>query len=133
MLDMDAPVFRCRNGSVPKDWHGTFKIMLIKAVLLDDVNGNSRSLYSFRHTYATFQILYGKLDLHTLAKKMTTSIAMLERHYSHLDVLHRAEVLVGRQSNRTSRKQIGKIPDLTQILIVDHEDPRKLLTVETEC
>lgn len=103
MLDVDEPVFRCRDGSVPKDWHGAFKIMLIKAGLLDDVNGNRRSLYSLRHTYATFQILYGKLDLHTLAKNMGTSIAMLERHYSHLDVLHRAEALAGKRHKKGSK------------------------------
>lgn len=106
MLDVDEPVFRCRDGSVPKDWHGAFKNMLIKAGLLNDVNGARRSLYSLRHTYATFQILYGKLDLHTLAKNMGTSIAMLERHYSHLEVLHRAEALAGRRYSKTSRPNV---------------------------
>lgn len=103
MLDIDEPVFRCRDGSIPKDWHGAFKNMLIKAKLLDDVSGARRSLYSLRHTYATFQILYGKIDLHTLAKNMGTSIAMLERHYSHLEVLHRAEALAGTPEKRTRR------------------------------
>jgi integrase len=96
MLDIDELVFRCRDGSVPKDFHGAFRIMLEKAKLLNDVNGSRRSLYSLRHTYATFQIIYNRLDLHTLAKNMGTSIAMLERHYSHLEVLHRAEALAGK-------------------------------------
>ena len=96
MLDIDEPVFRCRDGSIPKDFHGAFRIMLEKAELLNDVNGARRSLYSLRHSYATFRILYGKVDLHTLAKNMGTSIAMLERHYSHLEVLHRAEALAGK-------------------------------------
>lgn len=109
MLDVDEPVFRCRDGSVTKDWHGAFKNMLIKAGLLNDVNGARRSLYSLRHTYATFQILYGKLDLHTLAKNMGTSIAMLERHYSHLEVLHRAEALAGKRYAQSSRRQETKI------------------------
>jgi integrase len=100
MLDVDEPVFRCRDGSVPKDFHGAFRIMLEKAKLLNDVNGARRSLYSLRHTYATFQIIYNKLDLHTIAKNMGTSIAMLERHYSHLEVLHRAEALAGRPLRR---------------------------------
>ena len=96
MLDIDEPVFRCRDGSIAKDYHGAFRIMLEKAKLLNDVNGARRSLYSLRHTYATFQIIYNRLDLHTLAKNMGTSIAMLERHYSHLEVLHRAEALAGK-------------------------------------
>jgi integrase len=126
MLDVDEPVFRCRDGSVPKDWHGAFKNMLIKAGLLNDVNGARRSLYSLRHTYATFQILYGKLDLHTLAKNMGTSIAMLERHYSHLEVLHRAEALAGKRFTREP-KQKTKTTEQTKIFIVDAADPRSLL------
>ncbi len=126
MLDVDEPVFRCRDGSVPKDWHGAFKNMLIKAGLLNDVNGARRSLYSLRHTYATFQILYGKLDLHTLAKNMGTSIAMLERHYSHLEVLHRAEALAGKRYSR-DHKQKTKTTEQTKIFIVDAADPRSLL------
>jgi integrase len=115
MLDVDEPVFRCRDGSVPKDWHGAFKNMLIKCDLLNDVNGARRSLYSLRHTYATFQILYGKLDLHTLAKNMGTSIAMLERHYSHLDVLHRADALAGKRYSHKSRDQKAS----TQIFVLE--------------
>jgi hypothetical protein len=105
MLDIDEPVFRCRDGSIPKDYHGAFRIMLEKAKLLNDVNGSRRSLYSLRHTYATFQIIYNRLDLHTLAKNMGTSIAMLERHYSHLEVLHRAEALAGRSESPSGRAQ----------------------------
>jgi integrase len=108
MLDIDEPVFRCRDGSVPKDFHGAFRIMLEKAELLNDVSGARRSLYSLRHTYATFQIIYNKLDLHTLAKNMGTSIAMLERHYSHLEVLHRAEALAGRADQNRRAKPMSQ-------------------------
>jgi integrase len=117
MLDIDEPVFRCRDGSVPKDFHGAFRIMLEKAELLNDVSGARRSLYSLRHTYATFQIIYNKLDLHTLAKNMGTSIAMLERHYSHLEVLHRAEALAGRPESRRPRRN----QEATRI--IELEDP----------
>jgi integrase len=113
MLDVDEPVFRCRDGSVPKDFHGAFRIMLDKAELLNDVNGARRSLYCLRHTYATFQIIYNKLDLHTIAKNMGTSIAMLERHYSHLEVLHRAEALAGR---RVRRRLLSERPKETVII-----------------
>jgi hypothetical protein len=30
--------------------------------------------------YATFQIVYGGIDFHLLARQMGTSIAMLEQH-----------------------------------------------------
>ena len=99
-------VFRLADGSVPKDLHGAFQRVLEEAGLLYDTNGNKRSLYSLRHTYATFQILYNKhIDFHTLAKNMGTSIAMLERHYSHLEVIHKADVLAGQQ-DKSFRKRL---------------------------
>ncbi len=113
MLDIDEPVFRCRDGSIPKDYHGAFRIMLEKAKLLNDVNGARRSMCSRRRTYATFQIIYNRLVLHTLAKNMGTSIAMLERHYSHLEVLHRAEALAGKaEQNRRAKP----VPQETRII-----------------
>ena len=91
--------------------------MLKNAELLDDVNGSRRSLYSLRHTYATFQILYSKIDLQTLAKNMGTSIAMLERHYTHLEVIHKAELLAGRAEGKG--KAESKAAKNTEILLVD--------------
>ena len=42
-----------------------------------------RTLYSLRHTYATFALLDG-MEIHTLAKQLGNSAAMIERHYSKL-------------------------------------------------
>ena len=39
----------------------------------------NRTLYSLRDMYATFQIVYGGIDFHLLARQMGTSIAMLEQ------------------------------------------------------
>jgi integrase len=61
-----------------------FEPMLKKAGLLYDKDGKRRTLYSCRHTYATFSLLYRKVPVHTLARNMGTSVAMIERHYSHL-------------------------------------------------
>jgi integrase len=61
-----------------------FEPMLRKAGLLFDKDGKRRTLYSCRHTYATFSLLYRKVPVHTLARNMSTSVAMIERHYSHL-------------------------------------------------
>ena len=46
--------------------------------------GQTRTLYSLRHTYATFELLNNKTDIHTLSKQMGNSAAMIERHYSKL-------------------------------------------------
>ena len=39
--------------------------------------------YSIRHSYATLELLAGT-DIHTLSKKMGTSVGMLELHYSKI-------------------------------------------------
>ena len=55
-----------------------------------------RTLYSLRHTYATFQIFNG-VDYHTLSKNLGTSIGMLEKHYSHLTPTLGANKLAGKR------------------------------------
>ena len=57
----------------------------------------NRTIYSFRHTYATFALHNDGTDKHTLAIQMGTSIAMIERHYSHLTPRLRKEMLTGKR------------------------------------
>ena len=46
-------------------------------------NGQTRTLYSLRHTCITFRLLYGKnIDLITLARNARTSVEMIEKFYS---------------------------------------------------
>ncbi len=54
-------------------------------LLIDRLTGRPRTFYSLRHTYATFALLYDKINIHTLSKQMGTSVEMIEKHYSHLD------------------------------------------------
>ena len=61
-----------------------FGKLLDEAQLLYDDLGQKRTLYSCRHTYATFQLLYGNIDVYTLAIMMGTSVPMIERFYSHV-------------------------------------------------
>ena len=92
-------VFRLRCGSRTNSLNATFEECLKSADLLLDKTGEGvRTLYSLRHTYATFQILYNKVDYHTLAKNMGTSISMLEKHYSHLTPTLAANQLAGKLS-----------------------------------
>jgi integrase len=55
--------------------------------------GEDRTLYSLRHTYATFELLEHKTDIHTLSKQMGNSAAMIERHYSKLTATMAADKL----------------------------------------
>jgi hypothetical protein len=46
-------------------------------------NGQTRTIYSLRHTAMTLRLLYGKkIDLITLARNARTSVRMIERFYS---------------------------------------------------
>ena len=63
--------------------------------LLVDGEGQNRTLYSLRHTYATLELLNHKTDIHTLSKQMGNSAAMLEKHYSKLTATMAADRLAG--------------------------------------
>ena len=92
----DLPVFRLSDGSVTHSLNQTFRAFMRDVGLLKAPNtGQNRTLYSLRHMYATFQIVYGGIDLHLLAKQMGTSIAMIEAHYSHLTPRLKADKLAG--------------------------------------
>jgi integrase len=61
--------------------------------LLKNEDGQNRTLYSLRHTYATLELLRGGTDIHTLSKQMGNSAAMIERHYSKLTATMAADRL----------------------------------------
>ena len=71
------------------------KFLAENELLKDPQTGQNRTLYSLRHTYATFALTLSRIDIHLLAKQMGTSIAMIERHYSHVIARMRAEDLAG--------------------------------------
>jgi integrase len=95
---LDVPVFRLPDGTVSKNLRQTFKLLMNHTGLLKcPRTGQDRTLYSLRHTYATFALLNDGMDVHTLAIQMGTSIGMIERHYSHLTPRLRKEVLTGKR------------------------------------
>jgi len=88
-------LFRTADGRRPYSFNGLFHRLLRHAELLTNAAGETRTLYSLRHTYATAELLTGT-DIHTLSKQMGTSVAMLERHYSKLTATLVAERLSGK-------------------------------------
>jgi integrase len=56
-------------------------------------DGQNRTLYSLRHTYATLELLTSGIDIHTLSKQMRNSAATIEKHYSKLTATMAAERL----------------------------------------
>ena len=77
------PVVRFSNSYQPQGLNGSFRRLMRDSGLMKSADGQNRTLYSLRHTYATLALLDG-MDTHTLAKQMGNSAAMIERHDSKL-------------------------------------------------
>jgi len=69
-------------------------------LLMDAVTNQRRVLYSLRHTYATIALQIDRVEIHTLALQMGTSVSMIEKHYSHLDAVKVVNQLRGEQSRQ---------------------------------
>ena len=95
LFESRAPqrIFVFPNGHQPARIDGAFKRLMRDTGLALSQDGQMRTLYSLRHTYATLELLENKTDIHTLAKQMGNSAAMIERHYSKLTPTMAAEQL----------------------------------------
>ena len=76
----------CHEDGEPLLHLKSFKQMLEKAGLLKDSIGRERTIYSLRHTYATFRLENGT-NIYWLKQNMGTSVQMIERHYGQTKVL----------------------------------------------
>ena len=86
-------LFRFSTGYQPHSFVGTFRRLMRDSGLALDAEGQNRTLYSLRHTYATLELLNNSTDIHTLSKQMGNSAVMIERHYSKLTATMAAERL----------------------------------------
>lgn len=92
-----AKIFALNDGSQPASMSPTFRKFLKDSNLLIGYEGEERSLYSWRHFYATAELTRkDPSSVSLLAQQMGTSIAMLEKHYGHLDVIKHGDRLSGR-------------------------------------
>tara|TARA_B100000768_G_C11166395_1_gene326787 strand:- start:233 stop:880 length:648 start_codon:yes stop_codon:yes gene_type:complete len=87
----DDLVFYGNNNEIGNDFSVSFKTFLKRCEyknreggLLKTQNGDTRTLYSLRHLYATFRITKANVEIYALAKSMGTSVKMIEQHYGHL-------------------------------------------------
>jgi integrase len=69
-----------------------FSRFLADTDLEKDRQQRRRTLYSLRHSYATFRLLQG-VDALDLAQNMGTSVKMIEQHYSHVKPVQVAHIL----------------------------------------
>lgn len=94
---VSKPVIQLANGSKPKQLDALFRRFLSDA----DMEKGSRSerrrtLYSLRHYYATMALTRANpVPINVLAQQMGTSVAMIQKHYSHLQLIDVADQLAG--------------------------------------
>lgn len=97
LFKIDEYVFRLADGNRPYQFQHSFDQLLRDTDLTYDKHRKKRSLYSLRHTYVTYQIMYNdQMDLHTLARNIGSSQKIIEKHYSHLQPYMKARELSGK-------------------------------------
>ena len=117
--------FDLPDGTASANLRQTFKIFMKDTGLLTcPRTGQDRTLYSLRHTYATFSLLNDGMDVHTLAVQMGTSILMIERHYSHLTPRLKKEMLTGKRYDTPHKDYTA---DLSNGFAVTDEDLQRAI------
>lgn len=78
----DDYVFCHKDGTTIQSFKKGFAELITRAGVLMDRHGHKRTVYSLRHTYATFRLQEG-VNHYVLARNMGTSVKMLENFYGH--------------------------------------------------
>lgn len=116
-LTSDGLVFCHPDGTEIGSFKKSFQSLLTACGLEKDSFGRARTIYSLRHTYATFRLHEG-VNHYTLSRNMGTSVQMLEQYYGHTSNLTMSEELTkggGRAAPKRAakRKSIPKPKDTT--------------------
>ena len=95
---LDEPVFTTRLGAVATvpNLNRAFNSLLDELDLKTGADGRIRTLYSWRHFYATQDLERG-VSTHALSRQLGNSMEMIDRHYSKYSPLLNAEVHSGRK------------------------------------
>jgi len=111
----DDYIFRTREGRDMSDVlnHMFDSFLADHNLLIDPKTNQKRVFYSLRHTYATLSLTHDRVPIHTLAKQMGTSVLMIERHYSHLQVIQAIDQLRGANTRKLIEAE-GSVSDSYQ-------------------
>ena len=107
-LSPDGLIFCHPDGSEIGSFKKSFQTLLKECKVEKDSFGRSRTIYSLRHTYATFRLHEG-VNHYVLSRNMGTSVKMLEEYYGHTSNVTMSDELT---KSRT-RKSTGKSKDKT--------------------
>ena len=69
---------------------------------------NDYTYYCLRHTFATYRLQYGKVDIRTLAKIMGCSVTYIEQHYDSARVENMTDYIT-RGVNEKSKDAFGDV------------------------
>ena len=99
---LDEPVFTTRLSETVTvhNLNRAFNALLDELDLKTGADGRTRTLYSFRHFYATLNLERG-VTTHALSRQLGNSTEMIDRHYSKYSPLLNAEVHSGRRKKET--------------------------------
>ncbi len=103
LVPPDSYVFCGNNGKPIGSFKKSFNRLCSEAGVEFDSFGQKRSIYSLRHTYATFRLQEG-VNHYMLAQNMGTSVQMLEKFYGHTSNVTAAAELM-----KTTRTKGGKL------------------------
>ena len=106
----DDFVFAHRDGRPIHSMKKSFVSLIDACGVGFDNQGNRRTLYSLRHTYATFRLEEGT-DIYTLARNMGTSISMIERFYGQTKTPDQVAELTKMRSGNTRGGNILEVLD----------------------
>lgn len=82
-VPINEPIFCSIDGNPVVDYKKGFASAMRYVGLEKDRDGNPFTIYSLRHTYATFRLI-NNASLYNIAENMGTSVEMLTKYYSHL-------------------------------------------------
>ena len=103
-VKQDEFVFCSRLGRPIGSFKKGFQNLVSKAAVEYDLYGERRTIYSLRHTYATFRLREGTHHFH-LAQNMGTSVKMLEEFYGHVRSRDVAEELTKSRHQSKTRPE----------------------------
>ena len=107
--DPSSLVFCHKDGTEIGSFRKSFASLIKSANVEKDGFGQTRTIYSLRHTYATFRLHEG-VNHYALAKNMGTSVAMLEQFYGHTSNITAADELTKRKerNQKSPAKKVSR-------------------------
>ena len=105
-------VFCHKDGAEIGSFKKSFQSLLKGCGVEKDSFGRNRTIYSLRHTYATFRLHEG-VNHYVLSRNMGTSVKMLEDYYGHTSNITMSDELTKSRTRKstgiTKRRTVQKV------------------------